>query len=81
MSTFIEAEHPRHTSGKFAEKQQSAPANGLSFAVPAGTTCTVCGVAAEPGDEWGTNWSSDDDDRNFCEEHNTQNPTSDDFAG
>jgi hypothetical protein len=46
-----------------------------------GRPCSICGTEILPVDLDGNGATTDDDGNLYCEEHNTDNPTSDFYRG
>lgn len=44
-------------------------------------TCCACEITnSQPGDEWGTDWTTDDHGFPYCSDCNHLNPTSDTYS-
>lgn len=52
------------------------------FVVETPVTCCACKVVdSQPGDEWGVDWTTDEQGRPYCSECGHLNPTSDTYQG
>lgn len=52
------------------------------FLVEEPLTCSACKTAdSQPGDEWGVDWTTDEQGNAYCSECGHLNPTSDTYQG